>query len=264
MSITSRFVSGYLALREHRGKYRVAKHLFRLAHGQPILTPYGVYMRCDKHDQTNFFALSGKPNVDYRDVYDEVVKIKPGSAFVDIGANAGIFSMVAGKVLDSSGPVIAFEPSLANFGRLLDNARLNGLTEFYPFRMAIGDCSERMRLTEDPTHSGTSHLTSDGGVPILKAAYADLRAVIEPLLEKRDIVIKIDVEGAEAMVAQSIASLLARPGLKKAIVEVDREHLKRFGSTPEQLYRLFGEAGLAPRRGLAIGGHFNEVFERPE
>lgn len=258
----SRLLGAYLKLPSFPGKYLIARLLFKFAHGSAIKTPYGVTMRCDCQDATNFYALSGQPDVDYRDVYQEVAKLLPGMAFIDVGANAGLFSSVAGKILGDTGPVIAFEPSLCSFSRLLDNAVLNGLTEFYPFRIALSDRTGSARLTVNTSHSGISHLTENVGDPVITTTYSDIAPLIGHLMASRDIFIKIDVEGAEFLVVQALRDLISLHRVKTIIIEIDVDHLKRFDATPEMIYSALAEAGFRPERGISTGSHFNEIFNR--
>jgi FkbM family methyltransferase len=54
-------------------------------------------------------------------------EIGPGDIFYDIGANIGIYSILAADRVGKTGKVYAFEPHSVNFTRLLDNISLNKL-----------------------------------------------------------------------------------------------------------------------------------------
>ena len=47
--------------------------------------------------------------------------VRPGDVVYDIGANVGVFSLIAAANLDGQGSVVAFEPGYANFSRLCEN-----------------------------------------------------------------------------------------------------------------------------------------------
>jgi predicted methyltransferase len=53
--------------------------------------------------------------------------LRPGDVFYDIGANAGYFSLIAAKVIGSSGQVIAFDPVPKNAMTVREQVGLNGL-----------------------------------------------------------------------------------------------------------------------------------------
>jgi len=57
--------------------------------------------------------------------------IRPGTTFVDLGANIGFYTVplaVAAKA--GGGVVVAFEPHPANYRRLSENVALNGLNDY--------------------------------------------------------------------------------------------------------------------------------------
>jgi FkbM family methyltransferase len=53
--------------------------------------------------------------------------LKSGDIFIDIGANVGLFSLIASQCVDKEGQVIAFEPAPTTFNRLLENQELNNI-----------------------------------------------------------------------------------------------------------------------------------------
>ena len=54
--------------------------------------------------------------------------MRPGDVVYDIGANVGVFSLIAAANLGGDGTVVAFEPGFATFARLCENIRLNNFT----------------------------------------------------------------------------------------------------------------------------------------
>jgi FkbM family methyltransferase len=53
--------------------------------------------------------------------------LKPGMRFVDVGANAGYFSILAARQTGTTGHVVAIEPAPALSARIRELARLNGV-----------------------------------------------------------------------------------------------------------------------------------------
>jgi len=53
--------------------------------------------------------------------------VKPGDVFYDIGANIGLYTVLAGRRVQPGGMVVAFEPHAANAHSLLHNVRENAL-----------------------------------------------------------------------------------------------------------------------------------------
>jgi FkbM family methyltransferase len=80
-------------------------------------------------------------------------EVKAGQVFYDIGANIGIYSILAAKYVGGLGRVYAFEPHNANFSRLLDNIAANGLGEIVvPCNLALYSRDEffALRLSDRP------------------------------------------------------------------------------------------------------------------
>jgi hypothetical protein len=51
--------------------------------------------------------------------------LKPGMTFLDVGANAGFFSLLGSRAVGASGKVVAFEPHPVTAAQLSSQARLN-------------------------------------------------------------------------------------------------------------------------------------------
>src|SRR5689334_17792000 len=63
--------------------------------------------------------------------------LRPGDCFIDVGANVGLFSLVASRWVGPAGHVYSFEPSAREYEALRDNLRRNGLSEETAFRLAV-------------------------------------------------------------------------------------------------------------------------------
>ncbi|MBI1393468.1 MAG: FkbM family methyltransferase [Alphaproteobacteria bacterium] len=64
--------------------------------------------------------------------------LKAGATFVDVGANAGVYSVYGAKRVGPKGHVFAFEPSRREAASLNRNADINRLTNLRCFQMAAG------------------------------------------------------------------------------------------------------------------------------
>jgi FkbM family methyltransferase len=256
-------VGSYIAGPHHRGKKRFLRQLLGLMDGRQIKSKYGVLMRSNSRDATNFFAISGSYQSDYSDVFAEVSQLEPGMAFLDIGANAGLFSLVASGKVGPNGVVVAFEPSLKTFGYLIENAVANGLQNFFAFNAALGDATKIARFSAgSPNHSGIAHLDERGETSVLQIQFDELSRLFDTIIGNRESCLKIDVEGAECQVIDSIKNFIAKPQVKKIIVEIDPKYLARSGFTPEDVYNRLTTVNFVPRRGLGSAKHYNEIFER--
>ena len=85
--------------------------------------------------------------------------LKPGATFVDVGANAGLYSVYAAKKVGHSGRVFAFEPSRREAASLNMNADINRLTNLRCFQMAAGAADGKATLSiAEPEHDGHNSL----------------------------------------------------------------------------------------------------------
>jgi FkbM family methyltransferase len=246
-----------------RGKTRVLRFLHRHSGTRPLRSKYGPLIYNRPRDATNFYYVCGTDERNYGDVFEQVRNLMTGSCFIDVGANAGLFSVLAGPIVGDSGLVIAFEPNLAVFSDLVRNAAINKLRNLLPVNAAIGPGTNVVRFDSgSSSHTGVGHLDPSGDTPVRQYRFEDLATVLDPFIGSRDVVVKIDVEGAEEMVVASMLAFLSRPQVSKLIIEIDEKHLGRFGGTARTLYRMLAEIGFIGTRGMMVVEHYNEVFVR--
>src|SRR5690242_1374769 len=65
--------------------------------------------------------------------------IRPGDIVLDIGANVGFYTLLAARLVGSSGLVIAFEPFEPNIQQFERHVALNGLSWVRLERSAVGE-----------------------------------------------------------------------------------------------------------------------------
>lgn len=258
----AQIVTRIIRMPQFKGKRRLLRILFDLADGQVVESKYGVKMRVHAKDYTNWACITGMYGRDYDDVYEVVCNIDAGTAFIDIGANAGLFSMVAARRVGVDGVVVAFEPNDVVYAQLLDNAAINGVQNFHPFEAAVGEHSGVSFFSAGGgTHTGVGRLSEQGERSVRVISFQDSQEILE-LIGGREACIKIDVEGAEALVVAGLASFLKSGQVAKVVVEIVHENLSKFSSNARDIYEVMRESGLSWTRGLDSAKHFNEVFVR--
>jgi FkbM family methyltransferase len=246
---------------KHRGRFQLAKVAFQIIGKRPVRGAYGVTMLSNAGDATNILAQIGGA---FDDVFSEIDTIAPGMAFIDVGANAGVFSLVAGNRVGKEGIIVAFEPSRSVYSFLVANAELNDLHNFYPFMAAIGSTTSLQSFDEvEGSHTGFGHLSDSGASTVLQLDGDSLARPLEQLIGGRRTMVKIDVEGAEALVIPALHNVLASDLTKSVIVEIDDAQLARFGHNSSDVYGLMEKMGYYPEIGAGHRPHFNEVFRRP-
>lgn len=135
--------------------------------------------------------------------------LSPGKVFVDVGANYGVYALVASKLVGETGKVLAFEPTTRSFAILRQNIELNGSLNVDAFQVALTDTRGKAWLNYgwDPVGNWL------GAKPLEKKPGEEVQAEsLDQLLEENGVghvdVIKIDVEGAEELVLRGAGRCL--------------------------------------------------------
>ena len=173
------------------------------------------------------------------EVYALLRWVPHGGTVIDVGANVGFFTMRFAHKVGPAGKVLAIEPEELNLRRLrkrLDHFISNGIVEVLP-----GVASDRegtAKLQINPDHPG-DHKLAEFGVEV--NAYT-LDGVIKRTGLSRIDFVKIDVQGAEALVLAGAREILARyrPALW---VEVDDVALRQMGSDATSMCSVLVDAG---------------------
>lgn len=175
--------------------------------------------------------------------------LRPGDHVFDIGANIGMLSLLAAKLVGPEGRVDAFEPNPGTCERLERTIERNGITNILLHEYGLGDRDERLTLSVPRVSSGEATLTeSPYEADQLDPIQVEVRRG-DPVVEELgppDLV-KIDVEGFECRVIDGMQDCLRR---HKPIVitEVMSEHLARAGETTRSLFERMERLGYVPRR----------------
>ena len=173
----------------------------------------------------------------------------PGELFVDVGANAGSYTVLASGVCGCRS--ISFEPLPEAFGRMRNNIEINGLQKLVSLRNeGVADKPGKLKFTED-FDTGNHVVLSDN--PEVSVAVVPVVSLDTVLNGENPVVLKIDVEGFEKPVLEGAIEVLQKGSLLAVIMETNDEGLA-FGHSKEDLHLLMGSYGFAP--------YFYHPFER--
>lgn len=143
-------------------------------------------------------------------VQEHLVKtLRPGMCFVDVGAHAGFFTILASRLVGDSGVVHAIEPMPDNCRRLEYAIARNRLTNVVVHRFAVAAARGRATLFAHRNSTMWSLYpdgTSGAGAEVDVWPLDDL--VAEGIVPRPDLV-KVDVEGAERDFLRGAAHVLA-------------------------------------------------------
>jgi FkbM family methyltransferase len=220
-----------LARTTRKLKRELYRHIFRLLRFKTVRTVYGPRMVAQFSDTT--FVLSAWGT--YGFVLSDLIRSQSEEfVFLDIGANQGLYSLVA-ALNPACAKVIAFEPVRKTYGLLCDNIRLNRCSHVAPINAAISDHDGPREISINASQSGTaslSHRLSHGvaeTVSCISAAGFD-RVVTEALQPMREgaaryprFVVKIDTEGHEPTVLRQLKASAIWPEIDILFFEVDEQ-----------------------------------------
>lgn len=166
--------------------------------------------------------------------------LRAGDHFVDVGANVGSYTVLAGGVAGAR--VTAVEPAPATYGQLQRNVALNGLGERTRCcQLGLSENVGTLRFSRDL--DTVNHVLAEG---------EDLPAVEVPVTRLDDLVgqdvpllIKMDVEGHERAVLRGGQATLADRRLLAVIMETNGSG-SRYGVSDQELIDLMQGSGFAP------------------
>lgn len=160
-----------------------------------------------------------------------VEHVRPGATVLDVGANAGYYTLLAATLAGPEGRVVAFEPEPAIARFLRRHVAINRLRNVRVEEAAVSDRDGTARF-EGGTGSGTGHLTGAGaGGREVRTVRLDTLCAASGLAPDA---VKMDVEGAEMDALRGARETLARhrpvlflsthgPGVHRACLALLRE-----------------------------------------
>jgi FkbM family methyltransferase len=145
-------------------------------------------------------------------------------AFIDIGANQGLYSLLAAQNPHCAAAV-AFEPVAATFALLRDNIALNEAgTTIRPVHAAVSLNSGIATIATNAAHSGTASLRDPGtgaGPDTEDIRILGIAGVDTLLPAALPLIVKIDVEGHEETVVEALMASARRDRITAIFYEID-------------------------------------------
>jgi len=181
--------------------------------------------------------------------------------FLDIGANIGVFSLLADTV-PSCRAAYAFEPVPATFANLKANVAFNDARKVTPVNAAIAESGGgKVWLSYNPAHSGLSAITGRHRRAV-EATALGARGLAALITEwPRTIVAKIDVEGSEADVVEILARTPFYGALNDIVVEISSRNTN--ATTRDRLLAVLAAQGFEMRTRAGDEDHYDAHFQRP-
>lgn len=171
-------------------------------------------------------------------------RVKPGHVVVDVGANVGYYTLIAGKLVGETGRVYAFEPDPSAFAILERNVALNGLTNVVLEQKAASNEPGTLRLYLSEENKGDHRIfeTEEAreSIEIEAVALDDYFEGREPRID----FIKIDTQGAEAVIIDGLDRVIRANPAITLVVEFWPRALHEFGRESDALLEKFEGYGF--------------------
>jgi FkbM family methyltransferase len=215
----------------------------------------GLWMRLDLRDMIQETILIER-------VWDPTLTefinatLKPGHVFVDIGAHAGYFTLLAARRVGPEGRVLAFEPNPQLAAQARRNVERSKLTNVVLEEGACSDTTETATLyLFDVSNSGRGSLSgaNAGAGGAVQVPCTPLDLVVERRHLTQVNLIKIDVEGAELKVLRGMTETIRRTR-PIILIELEPRLLQGFSATVSDVTQLLESFGYTI---TPFGGHAN-------
>lgn len=169
--------------------------------------------------------------------------LRHGDCFVDIGANIGIFTIIAASQVGKTGKVISFEPSTRTYHRLEANIKLNSFNNVIYNHLGVSDTETELNLTisNEGYDAYNSFSTLKKGKTQssekVKCISWDHYASDNNLMDKINLM-KVDVEGWEAYVLRGAKTAFSSDDAPVLLIEFTEENAIAANTTCAELYDL--------------------------
>jgi len=162
----------------------------------------------------------------------------PGMTFVDVGANWGLFTLVAAHLVGETGRIVALEPDPRILPKLKSNVERNHLRQVQVMEVAAADRDSALALAghdHEGGNWGVSRLVEPGLVP--QTTFTVQARRLDSLLDEAHVevvdLLKIDVEGAEDRVLSGMEAGLRRRRYRCILLELHPQQLAERGRTAQ-------------------------------
>ena len=174
--------------------------------------------------------------------------LRPGDLYLDVGANIGLFTLIASHCVGSTGKVYAFEPIASTFQCLLQNISLNRFNNISAHQLALSDAigQAEMTISLDGFDGRNSLAMPTGGEKFTKETVALSTLdyfVADNQLAGKITMIKIDVEGWENHVLEGAKTTLAAADAPLLHIEFTEEALRTANSSSDELFQVVKRLG---------------------
>lgn len=183
-------------------RWQVDKHLLKRSRVVTLGNGLRVWCHPDSSMASRIVYTGGQ--CDYAEMEFLKAYLRRGDRFIDVGANIGLYTLLAAGIVGPSGSVDAFEAGALSLERLRENIALNGLSNVRVHAAAVSDTPGTVYFTQGL--DSTNHIAKDAGGDVVAVPAVRLDDV---LTDPAYAMGKMDIEGAEILAFRGAQRLLA-------------------------------------------------------
>ena len=159
--------------------------------------------------------------------------------FIDIGANVGVYTILASSEVGAN--TIAIEPIPSTFKNLIENINVNQIQEkVKSLNIGLGSKKDIIRFTQ--TLDTVNHVATENEIDTINVEVEKLDTIAK---NKKPLLIKMDVEGFETDVLNGSEEVLKSKDLKAIIIELNGSG-ERYGYDENQIHIKLLDNGFKP------------------
>jgi FkbM family methyltransferase len=200
---------------------------------------YNVKIRCYPDSYSAAAALYCGL-YDYNEMNFLLRYLRGNDAFLDIGANVGIYTLLAASKIQS-GSVYSFEVLPKNYNRLIQNLQLNQFQQVKPYAIAVSDFTgtTALNIAEGDSMPFITNNATDNTITVTTDT-------LDNLLQYESVanltLAKMDIEGAEILALKGAISLLKKQRPYVWILEIN-DTVKNFGLQKQDVVKFLEDYG---------------------
>lgn len=210
--------------------------LLKRGRGRPhVVDFHGKKLNCypDSTSSSSVIYFNGLP--DYWEMKFIQAYLWPGDNFLDVGANVGVYTILAASCIGETGSVDAFEPMEATARRIEEQIALNKLDNVEVHRFAVSNQNQIVDFGY-ADNSAMMHMQRDGESEE-EAMHVQGIRLDDFKPGKRYAMGKMDIEGAEPLALQGGLNRLAEANPPVWLLEL-AGYSKFYGMDSDEVIRF--------------------------
>lgn len=170
---------------------------------------HGYQLRCYPDSRSASSALYFGCYPDYNCMKFMERYLRPEDGYVDVGANVGIYTLLAASIVGQKGRIDAFEPGSKALIRLKENINSNGLNFVKVHSTVVGATTGKVGFTVGGVEDTLEHIVPSTDTASRKQWVSSI-SLDDAVGNNLYAMGKMDIEGAELFVLQGAQKMLKK------------------------------------------------------